>query len=94
MGTIAARDCLRILDLTENVSAILTLATAQAVDLRDEVESSPASLAMRDRVREEIPMLVDDRRQDIDISRLVELHRSGQLPCAAPLDASDQTAAR
>jgi hypothetical protein len=34
MGTIAARDCLRVLELTETVAAIATLALCQAVDLR------------------------------------------------------------
>ena len=34
MGTIAARDCLRILDLSETVAAIHLLALCQAVDLR------------------------------------------------------------
>jgi len=35
MGTIAARDCLRVLELTEQVAAALTLATLQALRLRD-----------------------------------------------------------
>jgi histidine ammonia-lyase len=30
MGTIAARDCLRVLELTEQVAAALTLATVRA----------------------------------------------------------------
>ena len=34
MGTIAARDCLRILELTEQVAAAHTLATVQAARLR------------------------------------------------------------
>jgi histidine ammonia-lyase len=34
MGTIAARDCLRVLDLTEQVVAALVLATHQAIALR------------------------------------------------------------
>ncbi len=84
MGTIAARDCLRVLELSESVAAILTLAAAQAVDLRDEVEGSPRSIAMRDRVREVIPMLVEDRRQDLDIAQLIALHQKGELPCPPP----------
>ena len=35
MGTVAARDCLRILELTESVAAMVLLADCQAVDLRD-----------------------------------------------------------
>ena len=34
MGTIAARDCLRILELTEQVAAACLLACVQAVELR------------------------------------------------------------
>jgi len=34
MGTIAARDCLRVLELTEQVAAAHTLATVQAIKLR------------------------------------------------------------
>jgi histidine ammonia-lyase len=79
MGTIAARDCLRILELTEAVSAILLLAAAQAVDLRGADHSSRASVEMRDAVRVQVPMLDADRRQDIDIERLIALHRTGEL---------------
>jgi histidine ammonia-lyase len=81
MGTIAARDCLRVLELTETVGAILTLASAQAVDLRGDVECSQRSVGMRDRVRDDVPMLIEDRRQDFDIARVIALHRGGELPC-------------
>lgn len=86
MGTIAARDCLRILELTETVSAILLLAATQAVDLRGADQSSRDSVAMRDAVREHIAMLDADRRQDLDIARLIALHRAGALPGPAPID--------
>jgi histidine ammonia-lyase len=86
MGTIAARDCLRILELSESVAAIGLLAAAQAVDLRGAEASSPSSVAMRDAVREKIPMLVADRRQDVDIEQVLELHREGLLPCPASTD--------
>jgi histidine ammonia-lyase len=79
MGTIAARDCLRILELSETVAAILTLASSQAVDLRGEKESGQESIQLRDRVRKFVPMLVEDRRQDHDIARILELHRRGAL---------------
>jgi histidine ammonia-lyase len=35
MGTISARDCLRVLELTEQVAAALTLAVVQALRIRD-----------------------------------------------------------
>jgi histidine ammonia-lyase len=41
MGTIAARDCLRVLELTEQVAAALALAVAQALELRAR-QGSPA----------------------------------------------------
>jgi histidine ammonia-lyase len=86
MGTIAARDCLRILELSESVAAIGLLAAAQAVDLRGADESSSSSVAMRDVVRERVPMLVVDRRQDTDIEEVLRLHREGLLPCPAASD--------
>jgi len=86
MGTIAARDCLRILELTETVSAILLLAAAQAVDLRGPEQCSKQSVAMRDAVRSEVEMLDADRRQDVDIARLITMHRDAVLPCPPPVD--------
>jgi len=86
MGSIAARDCLRILELTESVCAILALAAAQAVDLRGLDSCCPRSIALRDCLRAEIPMLTVDRRQDRDIERVVQLHRGGALPVPSPAD--------
>ena len=86
MGTIAARDCLRILELTETVAVIGLLSTCQAADLRGEADCSRASLTMRDAVRARVPMLEADRRQDVDIEQVLRLHREGLLPCPAPTD--------
>lgn len=86
MGTIAARDCLRILELSESVAAIGLLAAAQAVDLRGSDESSSSSVAVRNVVRERVPMLIVDRRQDVDIEQVLRLHREGLLPCPAASD--------
>ncbi|MCZ6782712.1 MAG: aromatic amino acid ammonia-lyase [Proteobacteria bacterium] len=80
MGTIAARDCLRILELTETVTAIVLLAACQALDLREGGSQLPTPLAIRDTVRKTVPMLREDRRQDRDIQRALELIRSGGLP--------------
>jgi histidine ammonia-lyase len=81
MGTIAARDCLRILELTETVAAIGVLAACQAVDLRGGAGGLRRSHEIRDAVRKGVPMLREDRRQDRDIERVRELIRSGALPC-------------
>jgi histidine ammonia-lyase len=74
--------------LTESVAVIGLLATAQAVDVRGTAACSSRSVAMRDAVRERVPVLDDDRRQDIDIEQVLRLHREGLLPCPAPSDGS------
>ncbi len=83
MGTIASRDCLRILELTETVAAIGVLAACQAVDLRDGGSGLRRSLEIRDAVRKSIPMLREDRRQDRDIESVRDLIRSGALPAGS-----------
>jgi len=84
MGTIAARDCLRILELAETVAAVVLLAACQALDLRRDAASSGTARALREAVREAVPPLEADRRQDRDIERVLALYRSGALPCGAP----------
>jgi len=79
MGTIAARDCLRVLELSETVAAIATLAVAQAVDLRGAELCAPHSVDLRDQVRRRVAPLAEDRRQDHDIAAVLELCRGGDL---------------
>jgi len=80
MGTIAARDCRRILELTETVAAIALLAACQALDLREGGSRHPAALALREEVRKAVPFVDADRRQDLDIERVLRLLREGALP--------------
>lgn len=80
MGTIAARDARQVLDLTETIAAINLLAVCQAVDLRAGEAWGRRARALRDAVRKEVPMLVEDRRQDGDIEEVLALYRSGELP--------------
>ena len=80
MGTIAARDCRRILDLSETVAAIALLAACQALDLRGSETGSRRGRALLDAIRKEIPWVDRDRRQDLDIERVLALYRSGSLP--------------
>jgi histidine ammonia-lyase len=75
MGTIAARDCLRSLELGESVAGILLLAASQAVDLRGRSHCAAASAAICDEVRKTVSRLTSDRRQDLDIQRVVALMR-------------------
>lgn len=79
MGTVAARDCRRALDLAETVAVIALLAACQAQDLRGG-STSPALQALRDAVREVAPAVAEDRRQDRDIAAVLERLRSGALP--------------
>lgn len=80
MGTIAARDALRVSELTETVLAIVTLALCQAVDLREKKNCHARSRAMHGAVRAIIPMVDNDRRQDHDIQRVLQMFRTGTLP--------------
>ena len=80
MGTIAARDCLRILELTETVAAIGALALCQAVDLRAGANCHRRSRAMHAAVRAQVAMVDADRRQDHDIAALLAMYRDGALP--------------
>jgi histidine ammonia-lyase len=79
MGTIAARDALRVLELTETIVAILVLAACQAVDLRGDEITSARARALHGTVRKAVPMLRADRRQDVDIEAVLESYRSGDL---------------
>ena len=83
MGTIAARDALRVIELTERVAAMAMLALCQAVDLRvrdDGAVLSTRALALRDAVRQEIAFNDSDRRQEQDIMKVVHWIRHQQLP--------------
>lgn len=83
MGTIAARDCLRVLELTEQVSAALTLATVQGVVLRGtEINTSPLVLtdAVRDFMQEvakHSPFLDEDRPLEAELRKVTDLIRHG-----------------
>jgi histidine ammonia-lyase len=77
MGTIAARDCIRSLELTEQVAAASAFACAQAIELRkqsDELTEAHigASLsAFQKSVLTEAAFVTEDRRLDNDLRKLV-----------------------
>jgi histidine ammonia-lyase len=79
MGTLAARDALRVVELAETVAAIGLLAGCQGVELRGG-PLPPRLGALLAAVRREVPGLSADRRQDLDIARALTLHRSRALP--------------
>lgn len=61
MGTIAARDCARILVLTEQIISACLLACTQAVHLRQHVDLSENSWRLLAQIRQFFPPLTDDR---------------------------------
>jgi histidine ammonia-lyase len=83
MGSIAARDCIRILDLTETVGAIVLLALCQAADIREGAGCHTRTRALRDAIRQQVPVNLADRRMDGDIATTLKLYRSGALPVGA-----------
>ena len=78
MGTIAARDALTVLDLAETTASILSLAVAQAVDLRGG-EVGLRARTLRDGVRAVSAFVEADRALDTDIALVVERARAGDL---------------
>jgi histidine ammonia-lyase len=81
MGTLAARDALRVVELTETVAAIGLLASCQGAELR-EAKLPPRLAMLLAVVRAEVPAVHEDRRQDLDIARVLTLLRSEALPIA------------
>lgn len=76
MGTIAARDCVRILELTEQVAAAMLIAVVQAVELR--CESTEISLELDEtmqQVREKFSFLKSDRALEKELRDCIQLIR-------------------
>ncbi|MEX5747765.1 histidine ammonia-lyase [Massilia sp. X63] len=75
MGTIAARDCLRVLELSEQVAAGMLIAVRQAVWLRMRstgAASAPATLVpMLALLGRKTDVVIEDRRLDMDLLRLL-----------------------
>jgi histidine ammonia-lyase len=80
MGTIAARDALRIIELTETILAIVQLALCQAFDLRGGKGCHHRSRELHEAIRRIVPTNNADRRQYVDIQSLLELYRARELP--------------
>jgi len=77
MGTIAARDCMRILELTEQVAAAMLLAVVQGVELRGPVETlSPDLQTTCSQLRQHIPFLTTDRALEQELRLCLELIRN------------------
>jgi len=80
MGTIAARDCLRVLELTEQVVAALLITVRQGVWLRCRVNPtvapSPVLTHMMEQLGADIEQITEDRRLEPELRVLLERIRS------------------
>jgi histidine ammonia-lyase len=80
MGTIAARDCLRVLELTEQVVAALLITVRQGVWLRlrltPDVLPHAALTQMMEQLGADIAVVDEDRRMDPELRLLLERIRS------------------
>lgn len=77
MGTIAARDCIRVIELTEQVASACLLATVQAIDLRmkkEEVSLEKIKYVKEtiDQVHEDFEFLVEDRPLEKDLRNTMQ----------------------
>lgn len=90
MGTIAARDCVRVLELTEQVAAAHTMATTQAVELRAKGHTDNANQSLEvgapetlgrelkdfvSKVLETFSLVEEDRALEPDLRALTDLIR-------------------
>jgi histidine ammonia-lyase len=79
MGTIAARDCLRVLKLTEQTAAATLMAAVQSIQLRQRQgdlemnKMKPALIKFVKEIQMEFALLVEDRQLDSEIIKLTEM---------------------
>lgn len=79
MGTIAARDCLRVLQLTEQVAAASLLAATQGLDLRirqqelSEQQLTASIGSMKTHIAEYFTFVDEDRPLENDLRHTVTL---------------------
>ncbi|ROS01584.1 histidine ammonia-lyase [Sinobacterium caligoides] len=78
MGTISTRDCLRVLELTEQVAAAQLLAVRQAFELRinqGELDESQLTVEVRDfyhQLRVQHELITEDRPLEYELKQLAE----------------------
>ncbi|RZI60724.1 MAG: aromatic amino acid lyase [Rubrivivax sp.] len=83
MGTIAARDCLRVLELAEQVVAAMLIAARQGLALRARQQPEPLALgaeaaAMFEELSTRLPLIEEDRALDRELLALVHALRERQ----------------
>lgn len=73
MGTIAARDAIRVIELTEQVAAAVLIAAVQGTELRGGVEAlSPDIVGTIRQVREQSAFLSEDRSLEKELRSILE----------------------
>ncbi|MCB1582388.1 MAG: aromatic amino acid ammonia-lyase [Marinicella sp.] len=86
MGTIAARDCLRVLELAEQTTAATLMAAIQGIKLRvrqGELQwnhLAPSLQSFINDFEQQVPFLVEDRALDQEIKLLATLIRQKHWP--------------
>jgi len=81
MGTIAARDALRSLELTEQVAAACLIAANQGIWLRQHIDQRPLSAevdAMHTRLLQQFSPVIEDRALDGELRQCVQSIRNQQ----------------
>ncbi|WP_374436191.1 histidine ammonia-lyase [Inhella sp.] len=74
MGTIAARDALRVIELTEQVVAAMLITARQALALRERLGAlnlTPGLAAWRADLDARVALIEEDRALDVDLQRLL-----------------------
>jgi histidine ammonia-lyase len=90
MGTISARDAVRVLELTEQVVAAMLLAVVEGLGQRlasgelERASLSPEIEALFSSAREDFSPLVEDRRLDGTLRRIMERIHAYDFALAAP----------
>ena len=87
MGTIAARDAVRVIELTEQVAAGSLLAMNQALSMRlrdgaiQRDELRPSLVRLHDEVNAVFPLLEEDRPMQVDLENILHHIRHNHLGC-------------
>ncbi len=79
MGSIAARKAMEVLRNVQYIVAIELLCAAQGVDFRGPDKLGKGTKAAYSVIRKKVPILKEDRVLSIDIEKVTELVRSGEL---------------
>lgn len=79
MGSISARKALLVVANVTNVIAIEFLAAAQGLEFLKPFKSSKPIQAVHELIRESVPKLVEDRRLDVEIGKVVDLMKKREI---------------